>query len=91
VTQEASHSSRPTVAVAASRPVKRSFAIRGHKTSISLEAAFWDALRDICAARGQPLAQVVAAVDEARGAAGLSGAIRVFILDHYRRMAAPAL
>jgi Ribbon-helix-helix domain len=37
---------------AMSRPVKRSFTIAGHRTSISLEAAFWDALKDIAAAVG---------------------------------------
>ena len=71
-------------ALRATRPVKRSFSIRGHRTSISLEAAFWSALVEIAAQRGQPLAQIVAIVDEARGSAGLSSAVRVFILDHYR-------
>ena len=68
----------------ATRPVKRSFSIRGHRTSISLEAAFWEALGEIAAARNKPLAQLVADVDEARGSAGLSSAVRIFILDHYR-------
>ena len=72
----------------ASRPVKRSFSIRGHRTSISLEAAFWDALVEIAAERGLALARLVAAIDEQRGDAGLSGAVRIFILDHYRRRAA---
>lgn len=69
----------------ASRPVKRSFSIRGHRTSISLEAAFWDALQEIAAKRALPLAQLVGAIDAARGDAGLSGAVRIFILDHYRK------
>lgn len=72
----------------ASRPVKRSFSIRGHRTSISLEAIFWDALHEIAAARAQPLVRLVAAIDEARGDAGLSGAVRVYILEHYRRTTA---
>jgi predicted DNA-binding ribbon-helix-helix protein len=71
----------------ASRPVKRSFSIRGHRTSISLEAAFWEALQEIAAQRGLPLAQLVGAIDAARGDAGLSGAVRIYILDHYRRTA----
>ena len=75
-----------TTAVArASRPVKRSFSIRGHRTSISLEAAFWEALVEIAAERALPLAQLVGAIDAARGDAGLSGAVRIFILDHYRK------
>lgn len=68
----------------ASRPRKRSFSIRGHRTSISLETAFWEALVEIAAQRRQPLAQVVAAIDAARGDAGLSGAVRIFILAHFR-------
>ncbi len=73
----------------ASRPVKRSFSIRGHRTSISLEAAFWEALQEIAAQRGLPLAQLVGAIDAARGDSGLSGAVRIYILDHYRRTAHP--
>ena len=68
----------------ATRPVKRSFSIRGHRTSISLEAAFWEALGEIAAAQNKPLAQLVADVDGTRGAAGLSSAVRIFILDHFR-------
>jgi predicted DNA-binding ribbon-helix-helix protein len=71
----------------ASRPVKRSFSIRGHRTSISLEQAFWEALQAIARERGLPLVQLVGAIDEGRGDAGLSGAVRVFILDHYRSRA----
>jgi predicted DNA-binding ribbon-helix-helix protein len=76
--------SSPHATLVASRPVKRSFAIRGHKTSISLESAFWDALKEIARGRNQSLADVVSAVDDSRGTAGLSGAVRIFILDHYR-------
>ncbi len=68
----------------ASRPVKRSFSIRGHRTSISLEAAFWEALQEIAKERGKPLAQLVATIDASRGTAGLSGAVRIYILAHYR-------
>ena len=67
------------------RPVKRSLSIRGHKTSISLEAAFWDALREAASREGQPMAALVAAIDTHRGAAGLSSAVRVWLLDYCRR------
>lgn len=67
------------------RPVKRSFSIRGHKTSISLEAAFWEALREAAAREGQPMAALVAAIDSHRGAAGLSSAVRVWLLDYCKR------
>ena len=76
-----------TAPAEATRPVKRSFTIRGHRTSISLEAAFWDALVEIAAGRGHSLARLVADIDETRGAAGLSGAVRIFVLDHYRARA----
>lgn len=69
---------------APTRPFKRSFSIAGHRTSISLEAAFWDALKAIAASKEQSLASLVAEIDRERGDVGLSGAIRVWILDYYR-------
>jgi predicted DNA-binding ribbon-helix-helix protein len=69
------------------RPVKRSFTIKGHRTSISVEAPFWEALRQIAAAENITLAALVAAIDADRGAAGLSSAVRVWVLDYFRRRA----
>jgi predicted DNA-binding ribbon-helix-helix protein len=67
------------------RPVKRSLTLHGHRTSVSLEAAFWDAFRAIAAERNLPLNQLAADIDDARtGDEGLASAIRVFVLDHYR-------
>ncbi len=66
------------------RPVKRSFSIRGHPTSISLEAAFWDALRDAAAREGRSLASLVEEIDAGRGSAGLSSAVRIWVLDYFR-------
>ena len=62
------------------RPQKRSFTIAGHKTSISLEAAFWDALKDIAARDGRAVSALVADIDAGRGDAGLSSSVRVWIL-----------
>lgn len=70
------------------RPVKHSFSIRGHRTSISLEADFWRALKEVAAAEGVPLAALVARIDQERGEAGLSSAVRVWVLQHYRDKAA---
>ena len=67
-----------------SRPVKRSFTIAGHRTSISLEAAFWDALKSVAAAEQVPVARLIARIDSARGTGGLSSAVRVWVLQHYR-------
>ena len=64
----------------ATRPVKRSFTIAGHRTSISLEAAFWDALRRIATRRGLTVSALVEEIDRMRGEAGLSGTVRVYIL-----------
>jgi len=74
--------------VSPTRPVKRSFCIAGHRTSISLENVFWEALREIAAIEGRSLASLVAEIDRKRGDAGLSGAVRVYVLDYYRAQAA---
>lgn len=66
------------------RPVKRSFNIAGHRTSISLEAAFWTALKDAAARDGVSLTQLVARIDSDRNGAGLSSAVRVWLLDYFR-------
>jgi predicted DNA-binding ribbon-helix-helix protein len=68
-----------------SRPVKRSFSLRGHQTSISLEQPFWDALKEAAEIEGKTAAAIVAEIDEARGNSGLSGAVRMWILDYFRR------
>jgi predicted DNA-binding ribbon-helix-helix protein len=62
------------------RIVKRSVAIAGHRTSVSLEEAFWNALKGIAAAEGRSLAALIAQVDAQRGEANLSSALRVFAL-----------
>ena len=69
---------------------KRSLTVAGHRTSVSLEDAFWTGLRDIAAARNLPLAALVAEIDRSRGGANLSSAIRVFVLDAFRNGAGAA-
>lgn len=67
------------------RPVKHSLTLRGHRTSVSLEAEFWDAFRTIAAETGQPINALAAEIDEARGTEmGLASAIRLYVLRHYR-------
>jgi len=70
-----------------SRPVKRSFTIAGHRTSISLEAAFWDALKAVAATERVPVARLIGRIDATRGAGGLSSAVRVWVLLHFRELA----
>jgi len=64
--------------------VKRSIVVAGHKTSVSLEAGFWKALREIADARQMTMSDMVAAIDSERQHANLSSAIRLFVLDHYQ-------
>jgi len=64
--------------------VKRSIVIAGHKTSVSLEDAFWKGLKEIAAERGVTLSELVASIDSDRRHGNLSSAIRLFVLDHYR-------
>ena len=67
------------------RPVKRSFTIGRHRTSISLEAPFWEALKEVAKTRRMPVAQLVQAIDRERPhGGGLSSAVRIWLLDHYR-------
>ncbi len=63
---------------------KRSVTLAGHATSLSLEEAFWDDLRRVAKGRGLSVNALVAVVDSGR-AGNLSSALRVFVLDCYRR------
>ncbi len=67
------------------RPVKRSFTIAGHRTSISLETEFWEALKVAAAQEGVAVAKLIARIDEGRGAGGLSSAVRIWVLQYYRQ------
>ena len=64
--------------------VKRSIVIAGHKTSVSLEDAFWKGLKEIATGRGLTLSEMVGTIDSARAQGNLSSALRLFVLDHYR-------
>ena len=66
---------------------KRSLSIAGHRTSISLEAPFWAALKEIAASENRPIAALVADVDSGRGELNLSSALRLHALAHYRKIA----
>ena len=64
--------------------IKRSIVIAGHKTSVSLEDAFWRGLKEIAIGRDKTLSDLVAEIDTGRPHGNLSSAIRLFVLDHYR-------
>jgi predicted DNA-binding ribbon-helix-helix protein len=70
----------------ASAIVKRSIAIAGHETSISLENAFWKALRQIAEVRSVTLSALVSQIDNERRHDNLSCAIRLFVLDYVQKL-----
>lgn len=65
--------------------VKRSIIRDGHKSSVSLEDQFWDALREIAERERVTVSTLVSTIDHGPNRRNLSSAIRVFVLDHYRR------
>jgi predicted DNA-binding ribbon-helix-helix protein len=67
--------------------LKRSVVINHHKTSVSLEDAFWKAIKSIAAARSLTLSELVAEVDSERRQGNLSSALRLYVLEHYRARA----
>ena len=68
------------------RPVKHSLTLRGHRTSVSLEAEFWQAFRDIADQKNIPINALAAEIDAARGVeSGLASAIRVYVLEHFTK------
>ena len=71
--------------------VKRSIVIAGHKTSVSLEDAFWSTLKEIAEQRHMTLSELVGTIDAARRHGNLSSAIRLFVLDFYRELLAEYL
>jgi predicted DNA-binding ribbon-helix-helix protein len=69
-------------------PVKRSIVVAGHKTSVSLEEAFWNGMKEICRLRSMTLSELVREIDSNRQQGNLSSAIRLFVLDYFKNHAA---
>jgi predicted DNA-binding ribbon-helix-helix protein len=65
---------------------KRSIVFNGKKTSVNLEDAFWNALKEIAGKRAIRLSDLVAEIDERRGHGNLSSAVRLFVLDYYQTL-----
>lgn len=68
-----------------SRPEKHSLTLKGHRTSVSLEAPFWEEFRAIAARRDTGLNALAAEIDRTRGDVGLATAIRLFVLEDLRQ------
>lgn len=67
------------------RPKKHSLTLKGHRTSVSLEDAFWDAFKNIAAEKLLPINVLAAQIDKQRGVdTGLASAIRLFVLRSYQ-------
>ena len=72
--------------------LKRSIIVGGHKTSVSLEEAFWNGVKEISGQRDMTLSELVGEIDSNRQQGNLSSAIRLFVLDYFRsRAMAPAV
>ena len=63
---------------------KRSIVLDGHKTSVSLEDAFWQSLRKIADERKETLSSLVSGIDARRKTRNLSSVLRVYILEFYK-------
>ena len=72
----------------ASPIVKRSIVVAGHKTSVSLEEAFWNGMKEISGLRSMTLSELVREIDSNRQQGNLSSAIRLFVLDYFKNRAA---
>jgi predicted DNA-binding ribbon-helix-helix protein len=66
--------------------IKRSVVISHHKTSVSLEDAFWAGLKEIAKGRRLTLSEMVSVIETGRTQGNLSSAIRLFVLDHFRNL-----
>jgi predicted DNA-binding ribbon-helix-helix protein len=63
---------------------KRSIVVGGHKTSVSLEEAFWSGIKEIAGSRSITMSDLVSEIDRKRDQGNLSSAIRLQVLAHYR-------
>ena len=64
--------------------LKRSVVLAGHKTSVSLEDAFWRSLKEIATYQHMTLSALLVSIDSGRDHGNLSSAIRLFVLNFYR-------
>jgi predicted DNA-binding ribbon-helix-helix protein len=64
--------------------LKRSVVLRGHKTSISVEDAFWNSVKEIAASGQMSVSELISAIDSERHHGNLSSSIRLFVLKFYR-------
>jgi predicted DNA-binding ribbon-helix-helix protein len=63
---------------------KRSIILSNHKTSVSLEIEFWNAVKEIAAERDISVNSLIGQIDSNRNQNNLSSAIRLFVLEYYQ-------
>ena len=83
---------RPKGRLEGSLVLKRTIGLNGHQTSVSVEPAFWEAVKAIAAAEGTTIDRLIAQIDHERRQrrhANLSSAVRLFVLDYYRSRMQP--
>jgi predicted DNA-binding ribbon-helix-helix protein len=71
---------------AVSRVRKRSVKVGKYHTSVTMEDAFWEGLKEIARERELPLNTLIADINKKRQHANLSSVIRLFVLDHYIKL-----
>jgi predicted DNA-binding ribbon-helix-helix protein len=64
--------------------IKRSIRVDGRNTSVTLEDAFWNSLKEIAHQQNETVTQLVARIDADRKAANLSSVLRVFVLQYFQ-------
>ena len=67
--------------------VRRTIMIGDHRTSVSVEDAFWNSMKEISGQRDMTLSQLVGEIESNRQQGNLSSAIRLFVLDYFRSRA----
>jgi predicted DNA-binding ribbon-helix-helix protein len=67
------------------KDLKRSLTVAGHRTSLSLEPEFWQALQEIARTEKKTLASIVGELDRTRGSRNLSSAIRVWLFKRAKK------
>lgn len=66
--------------------IRRVMTINGRRTSVRMEKGFWEALDDVARRRGLAVADLVSEIDETRGDAPLTGALRVMAVSYFREL-----
>ncbi len=65
--------------------ILKNITVNGRRTSLRMEPLMWDSLRDVAALKGITQAALVSQVEEQRGDLSTTAALRMFVLDYYRR------